>query len=339
MLYSPFIGVPKGIKLSYLLSVFTDENKFADIVEFQYFSVGQFLNTCLERLMPVTGKIADCATPTKSQPPSPVIPALADSTIPNQSQSSSPVIPALADSAIPNQSHSSSPVIPAPADGAIPNQSQPSSQTTSISPLTFYSDYLEMYPPNKEKVVDDAEVYITCELTNNFLETMKTLKDHFIDKPHTYICMDRVTHRTPSTGEGKGSKFLIEKFEERIKRIGHVVVVMSPWNNMGFLRRTALLFEIYCACMNDCKFDIALSMDDKKKLIECVKKGGEEAIQEALERIDIHESKSSFDDLESRVKDRVKSDAEVNQKIQKYVSDHLTVITGKRSPPYFIFWG
>jgi hypothetical protein len=270
--------------------------------------------------MPVTGKIADCATPTKSQPPTPVITTPADGAISNQSQSSSPVIPA-------------------PADGAILNQSQPSSQATSISPMTFYSDYLEMYPPNKEKVVDDAEVYITCELTNNFLETMKTLKDHFIDKPHTSICMDRVTHRTPSTGEGKGSKFLIEKFEERIKQIGHVVVVMSPWNNMGFLRRTALLFEIYCACMNDCTFDFALSMNDKKKLIECVKKGGEEAIQEALERIDIHASKSSFDDLESRVKDRVKSDAQVNQKIQKYVSDHLTVITGKSSPPCFIFWG
>ena len=201
--------------------------------------------------------------------------------------------------------------------------------TTTSSPVGFYSDYLEKYPPNNEEVVDDAEVYIiTCELTNNFLETMRTLKDHFIDKPHTHICMDRVTHRTPSTGEGVGSTFLIDKFEGTIKQIGHVVVVMSPWNNMGFLRRTALLFEIYCAYTYECKFDIALSMDDKKKLIACVKKGGEEAIQEALERIDIHTSESKFKDLKSRVIDKVKSDAQVNLKIQKYVSDHLTVITG-----------
>jgi hypothetical protein len=65
----------------------------------------------------------------------------------------------------------------------------------------FYSEYLEKYPQIKDKVVDDAEVYITCELTNNFLETMNTLKDHFSDKPDVFICMDRVTHRTPSSGE------------------------------------------------------------------------------------------------------------------------------------------
>jgi hypothetical protein len=104
---------------------------------------------------------------------------------------------------------------------------------------------------------------------------------------------------------------------------------MSPWNNMGFLRRTALLFEIYCAFKNECKFDIALSMGDKKKLIDCVKKGGEEAIQEALERIDIHTSVSSFINLATSVKDKLKSDELVNKKLQKYVSDRLTVITGK----------
>ena len=199
----------------------------------------------------------------------------------------------------------------------------------------FYSEYLEKYPPIKDKVVDDAEVYITCELTNNFLETMNTLKDHFSDKPDVFICMDRVTHRTPSSGEGVDSVFDIDKFEERIRQIGHVVVVMSPWNNMGFLRRTALLFEIYCAYKNECKFDIALSMDEKKKLIDCVKKGGEEVIQEALERIDIHTSVSNFKSLEILIKEKVKSDElvdksiEVNKSIQKYVSDHLTVITGK----------
>ena len=53
-------------------------------------------------------------------------------------------------------------------------------------------DYLLKFPLNNEKLVDDAEVFITCELASNFLTTMKTLKDHFNNKTDTYVAMEKV---------------------------------------------------------------------------------------------------------------------------------------------------
>ena len=132
---------------------------------------------------------------------------------------------------------------------------------------------------------------------NNFLETMETLKDHFRNNPDIHICMDKVTHRTPS----REGVFLIKKFEEVIRNIGYVVMVVSPWDNLAFYGRTAILFEILCAHRNCCKFEIALSSGEKKKLIDRARAGGAKDIQETLEEIDFNGSSSNFKSLEKLV--------------------------------------
>ena len=361
-MYTETIGVPKGIKLSYLLSVFTDEKNFPNVStkdgkestritrQLNDLTVTEFLDNCLKTIM------------------------------------------------------------------------------TRTTDDIFYADYLQKFPPNNEKLVDYAEVYITCELANNFMTTMNTLRDHFNNKPDTYIAIERITHRTPTKQEtfiidkttathkckrclkkttgyddasaplvspvsscsspggtrhdwdainpasitaattthqckkclkktseddnispplvapdsrclatgGDGAHewvpasqttvFLIDQFEDRIKRIHHVVVVMSPWNNMGFLQRTALLFEIYCAYKNNCSFDIALSWYDKKRLIDFFRKSGRAAIETALEGIDIGKSKCGFQSMRNAIVNSVPSDT--NGKIKQFLIDHLTKLSG-----------
>ena len=178
-------------------------------------------------------------------------------------------------------------------------------------------------------MVGIAQVYIACEAKNKLYDTMIALKDHFRHSPDIFISMDRVSHLTPSRGNRSRSVFLIDQFEERIKQIGNVVVVMSPWNNIGFFRRSAVLYEIYCAVKKEynCKFDIALSVHEKKKLVKAVKNGGVGEIHEALEWISFEKSKSKFLSLSALIKEATKPHDIANLAVVNAVRDCLTAKT------------
>eukprot|EP01035_Chromulina_nebulosa_P023605 gene23605-30607_t len=382
------LDFPKGIKLSYLLSVVTDEKKFSNVsirtkkdgketlstLQLNDLTMDEFLDQCLKPIL-----------------------------------------------------------------------------MTKSRDIEYFSDYLQTYPPNNEKLVDYAEAYITCPMTSNFLTTMNTLKDHFNNKPDTYVSIEKITRKTaapskvPSAtqathqcqkcmkkskeegqadiksavadlqkaetdkqkaeadlqraeadlqrlkadqqpgkadiktaeadlrkskadlqkaeadklkakanqtfvlldsvcaGPGGGSHcwlalpsspvpnitFSIDEFQDRIRRIHNVVVVMSPWNNLGFLKRTALLYEIYLAKKYDCTFDIALGWYDKKRLIEFFRRGEKREIERALEGIDIEKSACNLISMKDAILDAVKGDyAGANAMIKDVLITHLTCLTG-----------
>ena len=95
---------------------------------------------------------------------------------------------------------------------------------------------------------------------------------------------------------------------------------------MGFLRRTALLFEIYCADKYKCAFDIALSWYDKKRLLEFFRKGGEDAIKAALDGIDFEKSKCGFKAMRDKILAAVPADA--SARIKQFLINHMTQISG-----------
>eukprot|EP01036_Dinobryon_divergens_P061867 gene61867-biopygen30843 len=132
---------------------------------------------------------------------------------------------------------------------------------------------------------------------------MDTLKDHFRTKPDIHVCIDSFTHGMPFVN----GKLDEELYEDRIKEIGYVVLVMSPWNNIRFFRRTALLFELYAAIKHGCKVEVAMSTVEKKILIDVVKKQGVQLIQQALELVDLGLSKSNSESVQV-IKEKVKSD-------------------------------
>ena len=144
----------------------------------------------------------------------------------------------------------------------------------------LYSDYLISNPPplqgdsKDSTVVGAGEVHIICDPQDNFLDIMTALKEYFDKKatPDIYVCMDRLTHPTPFTNRGPATE--VDEFKNNIiSRIPSVVVVISPWDNIRILRRATVLLELYCAIQTDRKrkFDIALSSQEKKRLVDRVR--------------------------------------------------------------------
>jgi hypothetical protein len=183
-----------------------------------------------------------------------------------------------------------------------------------------YLKYLEMYAPNE---VGPGQVYISYDPQSYFNNMLETIMHHFQSDPDIYVCIDEITHRRPCLGDGTGAVFLIDQFESTIKQMGHVVVVMSPWNNLRIFHRTAMLFEIHCAITNYCKLEIALSEHDRNELSRAVVNGVVDEMMEGLEWINFERSISSFHSLNELVKVAVKPFDIANETVANAVRDCL----------------
>eukprot|EP01036_Dinobryon_divergens_P061942 gene61942-biopygen34048 len=167
---------------------------------------------------------------------------------------------------------------------------------------------------------------------------MNTLKDHFRTKPDIHVCIDSFTHGMPLIDNDKLDE---ELYENRIEEIGYLIIVMSPWDNIGFFQRTALLFELYAAIKHGCKVEVAMGTKEKKILIDIVKKQGVQKIQQALELIDFEKSQSNLPAVQA-MKEKVKSDKsfdDANLLIINVVRDCLMAVISKSLeleliPPY-----
>eukprot|EP01036_Dinobryon_divergens_P061850 gene61850-biopygen30215 len=156
---------------------------------------------------------------------------------------------------------------------------------------------------------------------------MNTLEDHFRSKPDIHVCIDSFTHGMPF----ENGELDEELYEKRIQEIGYVVLVMSPWNNIRFFRRTALLFELYAAIKHGCKVEVAMGTAEKNTLIGIVKKQGVQEIQQALELIDFEKSESNLPALKT-MKDKLKIDKsydDANLLIINVVRDCLMAVISK----------
>ena len=147
----------------------------------------------------------------------------------------------------------------------------------------LYADYLlsNHHPRSASPVVGVGEFHIVCDPQDNFLDVMTTLKEYFDERstPDIYVCMDGVTHPVPFTK--KGSDTEVNDFENKILQHVHsVVVVISLWDNIRLLRRATALLELFSAIKRNCDFHIALSLQEKKGLINRIRQctSGSDAI-------------------------------------------------------------
>ena len=215
----------------------------------------------------------------------------------------------------------------------LPEQSEPNSKASSSENEAHqYISYLEEHCPS---VVGPGQVYVSYDPEGLFYNTLETLKQHFESNPDVFVCLDNITHRRPTMGDGTGAVFLIDQFEATIKQIGHVVLVMSPWNNLRIFRRTAMLFEIHCAVTNDCKFEIALSDYDRKELSKAVVNGVVDEMMEGLEWINFEKSVSRFHSLNELVKVAVKPFDIANLVVSNAVRDCLIAQSQSKGLPFF----
>ncbi len=65
-----------------------------------------------------------------------------------------------------------------------------------------------------------------------------------------------------------------EIFNNRVRGIGHIIAMMAPWDEPGYLKRVWCVFEMYAAYTDDsCEVDIAMPPREQQHLIESMKQG------------------------------------------------------------------
>ena len=60
------------------------------------------------------------------------------------------------------------------------------------------------------------------------------------------------------------------KFRTALKKIGHLVIICSPWSDPAQLKRAWCLWEIFCAIEGGGKFDVALGSKQHDAFIEAI---------------------------------------------------------------------
>lgn len=135
-------------------------------------------------------------------------------------------------------------------------------------------DTLEVYCQDNGKHPDDVYVWIYCLCVNQHraIELKKQNKNVPFEKCHTV-------------------------FEERMTKIGHIVVMMAPWQAPMYLARIWCVLEIFTAHKNNCKVSITMPAGEKKRFIEgLMSEDGENQINRlfsTLAKTDIKKAKAS----------------------------------------------
>lgn len=109
-------------------------------------------------------------------------------------------------------------------------------------------------------------MFISHTWNDKFINTMDTLQYYYRDSPDVIIWLDMFSYNQHLVIDLE-TDWLCGTFKSAIKRIGTTIVVISPWDTITPLHRTWCLFELYCTKTTKNKFDIALSPDDKRRLI------------------------------------------------------------------------
>lgn len=139
-----------------------------------------------------------------------------------------------------------------------------------------------------------------------------------------FFCLDRPppVHDTDVLPEN-----FHKKIKHRIKTIGNVLVMVSPWKNPIYFTRTWCLFELYIAHLNQCKICLSMTCESKKGVIEAA--DDIDDLIRAVDNVKIETSSASQKEdynliLESL--DIINEPERVNEDIQCVLQEWLTSI-------------
>lgn len=126
----------------------------------------------------------------------------------------------------------------------------------------------EMLQRKKHDAVGVATIYISHVYQYEFLNVIDSLQYHLRETPDTIIWFDLFSMNKHSPDDEMPYEWYSTTLMASIKKIGHTIMVMSPWNDRLPHTRTWCIFEAYCTRVGKCKFEIALNANDKDQLIK-----------------------------------------------------------------------
>lgn len=149
-----------------------------------------------------------------------------------------------------------------------------------MKPLTeglSYCDWLRKTNPDD---VGPAVVFISHAWKYNFLEVVGAIMDHF-----DFDCKNEEHRNDPTkniivwfdmfSNNQYGTTNLdfiwwSTTFKSAIQQFGHTVMILAPWDDPIPLTRAWCLFELYCTIATESKFEIAMTVKEKRRFIETV---------------------------------------------------------------------
>jgi hypothetical protein len=133
---------------------------------------------------------------------------------------------------------------------------------TFVKPITeekecSYVDYLKLAKPDTD-IVGEATVFISHAWQYAFIDVVHALETYFVDQPDTFVWFDLFSNNQHATFD-LSFYWWKNTFLNAIEKIGHVVMILSPWKNPLPLTRAWCLWEIFCAVDTDSKFEVAIT--------------------------------------------------------------------------------
>jgi hypothetical protein len=143
----------------------------------------------------------------------------------------------------------------------------------------------------------DGTVFISHAHQYLFLDVLSALQNHLgsdredKNKLDTVIWFDLFSINQHLTNDWS-FEWLSTTFQTAIGNFGHVIMVMSPWNNPLPYTRAWCVFEVYCAATTNSKFEIAMSQRDREAFLEDVKSDATGRVNKMLATIRAEKSES-----------------------------------------------
>lgn len=128
----------------------------------------------------------------------------------------------------------------------------------------------------------------------------------------------------------------LPSFNYCVKSIGHVLAMMSPWDEPVYLTRVWCIFEFFVAHENGCNVSIVMPSREKEKMIEAVGDVGK--LFEALARTKIEDSNATEESDKIKIMKKVEEtigakrlNQEVNERLREWIVDVLMECMTKSS--------
>jgi tetratricopeptide (TPR) repeat protein len=163
---------------------------------------------------------------------------------------------------------------------------------------------------------------------------MQHCKDANLDPKRTYVwicCLCVNQHRVKEMQKNGQSVPFSEfqaTFTDRVKTIGHVLVLMSPWQSPEYLRRLWCVFELHTAIATQTEVTVLMPPAQKaslcKTLMLCSKSAPTLQLYKALTDVDVEKAKASVDEDSRRILEIIRSPLgpgikKLNADVQKFL--------------------
>ena len=132
--------------------------------------------------------------------------------------------------------------------------------------------YCDMVKAENGSKVGKATVFISHAWKYKFMDLLSALKHHFRNEndDDVYIWFDLFSVNQ-HISDKVDPDWWNESFMNAVKEIGHVVLVLSPWQNPIPFTRAWCLWEIYCAIVTGSKLEVAMDSGERQDFVSSIR--------------------------------------------------------------------